>query len=210
MPLWVASNEARPIPRSSKEERAFLISTDFDWNHFGHQVLRATFNSEPLQSRRGRPPLLLTAAVSAGIDTIQKGYEIPQLDRYSRVAREPFCLPSVNLSWRISLCRFLDFVNLMSYDLHGAWENYAAHSSPLRSNNPNDRLTVVSAKQTNHSALTWNETIQILNKPILGKCGEPYNFVFESGSSSCNSALVNFLLAGTGSFLLASKWFATK
>ena len=31
----------------------------------------------------------------------------------------------------------------MSYDLHGAWEDFAAHSSPLRSSNPRDDLTVV-------------------------------------------------------------------
>ena len=43
--------------------------------------------------------------------------------------------------------RYLDFVNLMSYDLHGAWENFASHSSPLTSSDPNDDLTVVSKCQ---------------------------------------------------------------
>ena len=40
-------------------------------------------------------------------------------------------------------CRYLDFVNLMAYDLHGAWENFAAHGSPLMSSDPSDTLTVV-------------------------------------------------------------------
>ena len=42
------------------------------------QILRETFNREQTQ---GRPIPLLTAAVSAGIETIRKGYEIPELSR---------------------------------------------------------------------------------------------------------------------------------
>lgn len=53
--------------------------------------------------------LLLTAAVAAGKDYIDKGYEIPEITKY------------------------LDFVNVMAYDLHGSWEKYTGHPSPLYS-----------------------------------------------------------------------------
>lgn len=51
--------------------------------------------------------LLVTAAVAAGKDTIDAGYEI------DLIAAD------------------LDFINLMTYDLNGAWNDYTAHNAPL-------------------------------------------------------------------------------
>ncbi len=43
------------------------------------QELRAAFDEEAIQT--GQPKLLLTAAVAAGKDTINKAYEIPQISQ---------------------------------------------------------------------------------------------------------------------------------
>ncbi|XP_030216143.1 acidic mammalian chitinase isoform X1 [Gadus morhua] len=55
----------------------------------------------------GRPRLMLTAAVAAGKDTIDGGYEIAEISRY------------------------LDFINVMTYDFHTSGESKVAHQSPL-------------------------------------------------------------------------------
>ncbi|GIX80513.1 chitotriosidase-1 [Caerostris extrusa] len=51
--------------------------------------------------------LLLSAAVSAGKNTIDTAYDIPGMAKY------------------------LDFINVMAYDLHGSWEKTAGHNAPL-------------------------------------------------------------------------------
>ncbi|XP_034023202.1 acidic mammalian chitinase-like [Thalassophryne amazonica] len=55
----------------------------------------------------GQPQLMLTAAVSAGKGTIDGGYEIAE------IAKE------------------LNFINVMTYDFHGTWEQFTGHNSPL-------------------------------------------------------------------------------
>jgi len=51
--------------------------------------------------------LLLTAAVSAGEKTMETAYDIPKVSQY------------------------LDFINVMAYDLHGSWEKKTGHNAPL-------------------------------------------------------------------------------
>ncbi|CAG9765729.1 unnamed protein product [Ceutorhynchus assimilis] len=53
--------------------------------------------------------LLVTAAVSAAPSYIDISYDVPALSKY------------------------LDFINVMLYDFHGAWENTASHNAPLYS-----------------------------------------------------------------------------
>ncbi|KAL3875560.1 hypothetical protein ACJMK2_033501 [Sinanodonta woodiana] len=55
----------------------------------------------------GGERLLLSAAVGAGKDKIDTAYEIPEISRH------------------------LDFINLMTYDLHGSWDDHTGHQSPL-------------------------------------------------------------------------------
>ncbi|GFS17185.1 chitinase-3-like protein 1 [Elysia marginata] len=69
------------------------------------QELRAAFDAEGILTNR--QALLLTAAVAAGKEKIDKGYDIPAISAE------------------------LDFINLMTYDLHGSWESVTGHNSPL-------------------------------------------------------------------------------
>ncbi|KAK1800016.1 hypothetical protein P4O66_006513 [Electrophorus voltai] len=55
----------------------------------------------------GLPRLRISAAVSAGKDTIDAGYEIAEIAKY------------------------LDLINIMTYDFHGTWERFTGHNSPL-------------------------------------------------------------------------------
>ncbi|XP_078098076.1 acidic mammalian chitinase-like [Mustelus asterias] len=55
----------------------------------------------------GKNRLLLTAAVAAGKQTIDAGYEIAEISK------------------------FLDFICVMTYDFHGAWDDVTGHNSPL-------------------------------------------------------------------------------
>jgi len=69
------------------------------------QELRSAIDAEARQS--GKAPLLLTAAVAAGKQSIDNGYEVDKISRY------------------------LDFIGLMSYDFNGAWDPTTGHNAPL-------------------------------------------------------------------------------
>uniref|UniRef100_A0A8D0DJZ1 GH18 domain-containing protein n=1 Tax=Salvator merianae TaxID=96440 RepID=A0A8D0DJZ1_SALMN len=57
----------------------------------------------------GKPRLLITAAVSAGVETIDAGYEIAKIGK------------------------LLDFISVMTYDFHGDWDTSTGCNSPLHS-----------------------------------------------------------------------------
>ncbi|RZB39353.1 mucin-22, partial [Asbolus verrucosus] len=69
------------------------------------QELREEFERE--SDKTGRPRLLLTMAVPAGIEYINKGYDVPKLTKY------------------------LDWMNILSYDYHSAFEPAVNHHAPL-------------------------------------------------------------------------------
>lgn len=84
------------------------------------QELLTAFRRESAQS--GKPRLLLTAAVAAGVARINKAYEISKL------------------------ARVLDFINLMTYDLRGSGDSRTGHHTALQGP-PGDTLTVSYAVQ---------------------------------------------------------------
>ncbi|KAK2186799.1 hypothetical protein NP493_188g01013 [Ridgeia piscesae] len=67
--------------------------------------LKNAFIQEAAKRKLDR--LLLTAAVSAAPKTIRRAYQVRNIARY------------------------LDFINLMAYDFHGAWDNRTGHNAPL-------------------------------------------------------------------------------
>lgn len=82
--------------------------------------------------------LLFTAAVAAGVARIEPGYDIPAVAKW-------FIYFSNNsrLMFHCQCFRALDFVNIMTYDLHGGWEGVTGLNSPLYDRN-GDGLSVVS------------------------------------------------------------------
>ncbi|XP_056648990.1 mucin-2-like [Diorhabda sublineata] len=71
------------------------------------QDLREEFDKEA--EKTGRPRLLLTMAVPAGIEYINKGFDVPKITRY------------------------VDWMNILSYDYHSAFEPSVNHHAPLYS-----------------------------------------------------------------------------
>jgi len=82
------------------------------------QELLNAFKAEAAQT--GKPRLLLTAAVAAGYKTIDKAYEVAKLGP------------------------LLDILNLMTYDLHGTWDDVTGHHTAMVGD---DKLTVPFAVQ---------------------------------------------------------------
>lgn len=85
---------------------AWLYPGRRDKQHFTTLIkeLKAEFSQE---AQSGQEQLLLSAAVSAGKVALDKGYDIAQISKD------------------------LDFINLLTYDFHGAWDKTTGHHSPL-------------------------------------------------------------------------------
>ncbi|RWS12690.1 hypothetical protein B4U79_14591 [Dinothrombium tinctorium] len=78
-----------------------------DKERYTHLIkeLREAFEGEAKGSKKQR--LLLTAAVPSNFEAIAAGYDVPEINKY------------------------LDFMNIMTYDFHGDWEQAVGHNSPL-------------------------------------------------------------------------------
>ncbi|CAF2377210.1 unnamed protein product [Rotaria sp. Silwood2] len=63
------------------------------------------FQQEAKQA--GKEKLLLTCATAAARHRIEAGYEVEEV------------------------CKYFDFVSVMTYDYHGSWEGKTGHNSPL-------------------------------------------------------------------------------
>lgn len=102
--------------------------------------LRLAFEGEAKTS--GQPRLLLSAAVPASFEAIAAGYDVPEISKY------------------------LDFINVMTYDFHGQWERTVGHNSPLF---PLESATSYQKKLTvDYSAREWVKQGAPKEKLLIG------------------------------------------
>lgn len=130
-----ASGRFSPLVANSEKRKAFTKNIikflrqnhfdglDLDWeypafrdggkpadrNNYAQFVQELAEEFKRESSKTGRPRLLLTMAVPAGIEYVEKGYDIPKLNKY------------------------LDWFNLLTYDYHSAFEPSVNHHAPLYS-----------------------------------------------------------------------------
>lgn len=114
---------------------SWCLTWTIKWLWFcGVQELLRAYEAEAYST--GKPRLIISAAVPAGKVTIDAGYEIAEIARYTEML--PPALPpwlAVILFWwtwsHVHFIRYLDFINVMTYDFHGAWKSVTGHHSPL-------------------------------------------------------------------------------
>ncbi|KAJ8319360.1 hypothetical protein KUTeg_004451 [Tegillarca granosa] len=122
--------------------------------------LREAFEAEAKAT--GKPRLLLTAAVAAGESTVNAAYEVAEIAKY------------------------LDFINLMAYDLNGPWVKFTGHNSPLfpRDNEKGDQRKL----NQDWAVSNWLEKGTPKEKLILGLATYGRSFTLSSSSDNAIGA----------------------
>ncbi|XP_052071099.1 acidic mammalian chitinase-like [Mytilus californianus] len=98
----------------------------------GSVKLKEAFDAESHTS--GLVCLLLTAAVAAGKYTADTAYDI------------------------LTMAQYMDFINIMSYDLHGSWQSTTGHNGPLfpKSNEYGDQKYLnINLYKLNNLRIDW-------------------------------------------------------
>ncbi|XP_056588212.1 acidic mammalian chitinase-like [Triplophysa dalaica] len=119
----------------------------------------------------GRPRLLLSAAVSAGKKIIDDGYEIAEISKY------------------------LDFINVMTYDFHGSWQRFTGHNSPLYngSKDTGDNIYL----NTDFAMTYWRDQGAPVEKLRMGFATYGRTFSLTSAVNDVGAPAVGSASAGT-------------
>ncbi|XP_028430764.1 acidic mammalian chitinase-like [Perca flavescens] len=118
----------------------------------------------------GNPQLMLTAAVSAGKGTIDTGYEISEIAKH------------------------LDFINVMTYDFHGAWETLTGHNSPLyRGSHDSGDLIYFN---TDYAMKYWRDQGTPVEKLMMGFAAYGRTFRLTSSNSGVGAPASGAASAG--------------
>jgi hypothetical protein len=99
--------------------------------------MREVFEEE--SNKSNKPRLLSSIATAAGEYLLKTGYDIPVLCKYT--LRIQFFCGNHRFKINLTNClRYLDMVNVMTYDLYGNWYNKVGHHSALYHDNSESGL----------------------------------------------------------------------
>ncbi|XP_040007634.1 acidic mammalian chitinase-like [Xiphias gladius] len=132
------------------------------------EELLCAYEDEGIET--GRPRLLVTAAVAADKEIIDASYEVAKISKY------------------------LDFINVMTYDFHGNWDWFTGHHSPLYSR-PQDTGSFVYLN-TDFALRYWQDQGVAAEKLILGFAAYGRTFTLSSLSSEVGAPISNVGHAG--------------
>ncbi|XP_070174136.1 uncharacterized protein [Littorina saxatilis] len=97
----------RGSPIEDKDNFSVLLKVGVKIDVGGLEVLELREAYEAESEKTGKARLLIAAAVAGGEKIVKSAYDVPKLNKY------------------------LDFISIMSYDLHGSWSKSLGHNAPL-------------------------------------------------------------------------------
>ncbi|XP_036354511.1 chitotriosidase-1-like [Octopus sinensis] len=167
-------NEFTIVSRSDSNAKTFAKNTkdflkkynfdgfDIDWEfpHNQKQAYSRLLKTMSTEFQKGSKRYLLTAAVSAGVSTIQVSYEIKEISR---------------LNIYILTIRYLDYINLMTYDFYGQFSNTVGHHTGLYGINDADTFNTAKYVKDNGLAgmFVWTLDFDDVNGNECGQGQSP-------------------------------------